>query len=225
MTQIHQSRKSENPYIDTVWQTKNIADGVYIATPDGSWDLIVAIDETGAKFMLLAGQATKPAKIPYKAGTGSIVISFAPGAYMPYYPANELLDNAIMLTNFDDEHFILAGHTFAFPTFDNAEELVEKLVKVNILKNDNVVQSELHGKPKAMSVRGKQRHFSQTTGMTKKYLDQIKQAQKAVSLLKQGKKPIEAAMEAGYTDQPHLAKSLRKIMDSKPSEIDDIHKL
>ncbi|HEX8762887.1 MAG TPA: helix-turn-helix domain-containing protein [Candidatus Saccharimonadales bacterium] len=225
MSQIHQSRKSDNPYIETVWQTRNIADGVYLATPDGSWDLIVGIDETGAKFMLLAGQATKPVRVPYKAGTRSVVISFAPGAYMPYYPANELLDNTIMLTNFDDEHFTLAGHTFAFPTFENAEQLVDKLVKLKILRNDNVVEGELQGTPKAMSARGKQRHFSQTTGMTKKYLDQIKQAQQAVTLLQQGKKPIEAAMEAGYTDQPHLAKSLRKIMNTKPSDVDDIHKL
>lgn len=225
MSQIHESRKSTNPYIDTIWKSQNLTDGVYLATPDGSWDLIVGIDQAGAKSMMIAGQATKPQKIPYLAGTKSVVISFAPGAYMPQYPAEALLDGAEMLPNFDADHFMLAGHTFKFPTFEDAEDLVGELVKLKILKNDSVVDGELRGTPKAMSDRGKQRHFAQTTGLTKKYLGQIKQAQRAVMLLQQGKKPVEAAVEAGYTDQPHLAKSLRKIMGSKPSDVNDIHKL
>lgn len=196
-----------------------------MATPDGSWDLIVGIHKDGNKQMILAGQATKPAEIPYKAGTGSVVISFAPGAYMPQYPAEQLLDTVEFLPNFDDTHFMLAGHTFAFPTFENAEALVEKLVELSILKNDNVVDGELQGSPKAMSDRAKQRHFVRTTGLSQAYLRQIKRAQHAIRLLQQGKKPIEAAVEAGYTDQPHLANSLKKIMRTKPSDVDNIHKL
>lgn len=225
MTQIHQSRPSLHPYIDTIWQTQNTADGVYLATPDGSWDLIVGIDEHGKKFMMIAGQATKPSEIPYKAGTGSVVISFAPGVYTPLYPATTLLDNAVFLPNFDKDHFMLGGHTFAFPTYDNAEELIEQLAELEILKSNDVIAAELGGKPKAMSERAKQRHFSTTTGMTQKYLDQIKRAQLAVRLLQQGKKPSDVAAEAGYTDQPHMANSLKKIMTSKPSDIDHIHKL
>lgn len=225
MSQIHESRKSDSPYIDTIWKTKNLSDGVYVATPDGSWDLIVAILQDGSKFMMLTGQATKPQKVPYKAGTGSVVISFAPGAYMPQYPADEMLNNTVILPNFNSNQFMLAGHTFTFPTYENAEQLVEELVRLNILKNDYVVNGELRGTPRAMSDRGKQRHFARTTGLTKKYLDQIKQAQRAVVLLQQGKTPIEAAVEAGYTDQPHLAKSLKKIMETKPSDVKDIHKL
>ena len=225
MSQIHNSRTSENPYIDTIWQTQNTADGIYEATPDGSWDLIVLIHETGERQMMITGQATKPMNVPYKKGTGSVVISFAPGAYMPHYPAEELLDSFELLPNFDADHFSMAGHTFAFPDFNNAEELVEKMVTLGILKNDTVIDSELRGTPKAMSERARQRHFSHTTGLTQKYLQQIKRAQQAVGLLKQGKKPIDAAAEAGYTDQPHMAKSLKKIMARRPSDIDHIHKL
>lgn len=225
MTQIHESRPSAHPYIDTVWQTKNTADGVYLATPDGSWDLIVAIDEHGNKFMMIAGQATKPSEIPYKAGTGSVVISFKPGVYTPLYPASALLNNVEFLPNFDEDHFILGGHTFVFPTYETAEELIERLIDLEILKTNDVIAAELEGKPKAMSERAKQRHFSTTTGMTQKYLDQIKRAQLAIRLLQQGKKPSDVAAEAGYTDQPHMANSLKKIMTSKPSDIDHIHKL
>jgi hypothetical protein len=225
MTQIHKSRASDNPHIDRIWRSQNITDGVYSATPDGSWDLIVMIDRTGARQMALTGQATKPMQVPYQAGTGSVVISFVPGAYLPHYPAEALLDSIIFLPNFDDEHFNIAGHTFAFPTFEDAEVLVEKMVLLGILKNDSVVDGVSKGTPRAASSSTTQRHFVRTTGLTQKYLAQIRQAQRAIRLLQEGKKPIDAAIDSGYTDQSHLAKSLKKIMDAKPSDVDDIHKL
>lgn len=54
---------------------------------------------------------------------------------------------------------------------------------------------------------------------------QIRRAQEAVRRLQKGEKPVDAALSAGYSDQPHLAKSLKKIMGSHPSNVDDIHKL
>lgn len=225
MSQIHQSRKSENPYIDTIWQSTNVSDGVYLATPDGSWDLIVMIDSKGSKRMMMTGQATHPMSVPYTAGSGSVVISFAAGVYMPLYPARQLVDSFKMLPNSDSQHFTIAGNTFPFPTFENAEELVEAMIDLKLLRQDGVVMGELGNNPKALSERAKQRRFVHTTGVTSKYIHQIKRAQEAVKLMKQGKKPIDAAAESGFVDQPHMAKSLRKIMDSKPSQIDEIHKL
>lgn len=225
MTQKHESRKSDNPYIETVWRTHNLTDGIYSATPDASWDLIIAITASGSKFALLAGQATKPQEIPYEKGSGSVVISFAPGAYMPEYPGDTLLDKTEFLPNFDENHFMLAGHTFEFPTYETAEQFVEKLVRLGILTSDKIVDDVMKGRQAALSERAVQRHFVRTTGMTQKYLEQIHRAQLAVRLLKQGEKPLDAAADAGYADQSHLAKSLKKIMHRRPSDINDIHKL
>lgn len=220
MTQIHNRRSSTHPLIDTVWHSRNITDGVYSATPDGSWDLIVMIDADGSKAMMLTGQATKPSDVPYKAGTQGIVISFAPGAYMPAYPAKKLVDSFEMLPNVDADHFILSGHTFAFPTFDDAEELVEQLIAAKLLVADAIV----HGAYRT-SKRSVQRHFAENAGLTQKNLAKIERAQEAVRQLKAGKKPSEVAADTGYTDQPHLARDLRSIMGVKPSDVDDIHKL
>jgi hypothetical protein len=225
MTQIHQRRTSASPYIDIIWHTQNVGDGTYLATPDGSWDLIAMTDVNGKSQMLLTGQASKTAHIPYKAGTSSVVISFSAGAYLPHLPGGKLVDTAELLPNADDNHFILGGHIFAFPTFDNAETLVEELIDTGVLKNDEVVSSVVQGVPAAISKRAIQRHFVQTTGVTQKRLERIKRAQQAVKLIKQGMKPVDAAVDAGYADQPHLAKSLKKLMDSNPSDLDQIHKL
>ncbi|HEV7454901.1 MAG TPA: helix-turn-helix domain-containing protein [Candidatus Saccharimonadales bacterium] len=225
MTQIHTSRASDDPFIDRVWQTQNISDGTYLATPDGSWDLIMGVGRDGSRIILLTGQATEPAYIPYEGGTSSVVISFSAGAYLPHIAGKKLINSGEFLPIIDEHHFSLAGHIFALPTYENAEELVSTMVQAGILKNDDIVDGVLRGKPKAASERAVQRHFKATTGITHKKLQQIRKAQHAIKLLKQGKNPAEAAMDAGYSDQPHLAKSLKRIMHAKPSDIDDIHKL
>lgn len=225
MTQIHNSRPSNHPFIETVWDSKNVTDGTYVATPDGAWDLIVMIEKDGSRQVMLTGQATKPTTVPYRAGTGSVVISFIPGAYLSHLTGEEMIDLIEMLPNFDETHFNLAGHTFEIPSYDTVELLVEKMITAGILKHDNVVDTILEGDQKAISPRVAQRHFVKATGMTQSYLMQIRRAQEAVRLLQKGEKPIDVALNAGYSDQPHLAKSLKKIMGSSPSNVNDIHKL
>jgi hypothetical protein len=225
MTQVHASRKPDNPYIETIWQTKNLTDGVYMATPDGSWDLIVMLGADGRKQMMLAGQATKTQPVPYTAGSGGIVISFAPGAYLEGYDLSKIVDSGEILPNIDEDHFIFLGNTFAFPTFDDAEEFVDELVQLGILKNDCVVNGVLQGAPPAMSDRAKQRHFAKTTGLTQKSFEQIERAKQAVMQLQQGKKPADVAADLGYTDQAHMTKSIKKLMDTTPTDVNHIHKL
>lgn len=225
MSQIHQSRYSDHPYIDRVWRTENIEDGVYLATPDGSWDIIVLIQADDSKGVMLTGQATESAYVPYTAGTSAVVISFAAGAYLPQYPGKKMLNLVEMLDCPDESHFILAGKVFEIPTFTSAELLVDAMLQEEVLKMDEVVASILTGDPKALSDRATQRHFSKVTGLTRKSLEQIRRAQEAVRQLQTGKKPIDVAMETGFADQAHLSKSLKKIMHKKPSDIDEIHKL
>lgn len=220
MSQVHTKRGSKHPLLDTIWHTQNIEDGVYSATPDGSWDLIVLVQPDGAKSMMLTGQATKPMDVPYKKGTSSVVLSFAPGAYMPAYPAKKLVDSFEILPNADATHFLLSGHAFAFPTFASAETLVEAMVAAKLLLADPIVYAAKVG-----SDRSKQRHFAASTGLPAKTLTQIERAQEAVRQLQKGKTPRDVAADTGFTDQPHMAKSLKKIMGVNPSQVDDIHKL
>jgi hypothetical protein len=221
MTQIHKSRKSTHPLIKTVWQSKNITDGTYLATPDRSWDLIAMTHQDGRRQMMLTGQATKPTYVPYEAGTSSVVISFTPSAYLPSHPGTSLVDSFEFLPTVDEDHFRLAEYTFAFPSFNTAEELVEQMVEKGILKSDPVIDGTLQ----AHSDRTKQRHYTETTGMSRKSLEQIERAQQAVILLQKGRRPADAAVDSGYSDQPHLTKSLKKIMGISPTNPDDVHKL
>lgn len=224
MSQIHTHRPSPHPLVDTVWTTKNISDGIYSATPDGSWDLIVLIQPDGSKHMMITGQATKPMDVPYQKDTSSVVISFARGAYIPAY-AGKLVDSFEILPNADAGHFILCDKTFGFPSYESAEQLVEALIETDLLFADPVIYSADESSSWAASKRSHQRHFAERTGMSEKSFKQIERAKSAVRQLQGGKTPRDVAADVGYSDQPHLARSLKKIMGVRPSDVDDIHKL
>lgn len=174
--------------------------------------------------MMLAGQATEPMEVPYKAGTGAVVISFNASAYLKGIHGDDLLDTARMLPG-KDGGFELLGHTFHFPDYETAERLVDELVGAGILKRDDVVASVLLGEPKAMSSRTMQRHFHSVTGISRKGLEKIQRAQEAVRLLQAGAPTAHVAAETGYADQAHLTKDLKKIMGTGTSSTNHIHKL
>ena len=61
-----------------------------------------------------------------------------------------------------------------------------------------------------------QRHFLRTTGLTYKTFTQIERAQKAMALLQMGRPAADVAFALGYSDQPHLIRSLKAIMGETP---------
>jgi hypothetical protein len=225
MTQRHQSRSSTSPLIDRVWHTKNITDGIYVATPDCAWDLLALQLQDGTRLMMLAGQQTKYLDVPYIAGTSAVVLSFTASAYLAGFKGDELVDATIMLPVNNLGRFSLLGYTFEMPEYETAEELVALMISAGILRQDDVVASVLEGHPKAMSSRTMQRHFNEVTGISRKTLDKIRRAQDAVKMLQSGTATANVAAEVGYTDQSHLTKDLRKIMGSGTSITSHIHKL
>ena len=219
MSQQHQNRSSEHPYIDTVWQADSLEDGVYHATPDGSWDLIFSEKPDGKRLLFFSGQDTTPVSVPYEKGEKSLVISLTASTYLHPKP-----EGFVPLPIHGDT-FQYEGYSFPLPTAENAEELIDLFVQRGILRNDEIVEGVLGDKQRAASKRSVQEHFRKATGITKKDFEQISRAQEAVRLLKQGVKPAEVATTAGYTDQAHMIRSLKKIMGRLPSDVSDIHKL
>jgi len=224
MTQKHTHRSSPHPWIDRVWQTVCLEDGVYKATPDGSWDLILSVSPDGQPTIFLSGQATEPVEVPYLAGEHSVVISFA--AHVHLTTDKEVRTGAaIRLLPVEGEVFRLDGVELPLPTFGNAEQLTEMMVAANLLQSNDLVAKAFTEKPKAASRRSVQQHFKKTTGITQKDFQLIRRAQEAVRRLKLGDTSASVAADLGYTDQSHMIKSIKKIMGHLPSNLDPIHKI
>ncbi|MCA9947639.1 MAG: AraC family transcriptional regulator, partial [Anaerolineales bacterium] len=62
-------------------------------------------------------------------------------------------------------------------------------------------------------------HFMAVTGMSPRKFSLIERARKAVDLLQTGLPASQVAVDAGYSDQPHLCRSLKAIMGQTPMQI------
>jgi AraC-like DNA-binding protein len=224
MSQKHTRRSSPHPWIDTVWQTVCLTDGVYTATPDGSWDLILSVSPQGQATVFLSGQATTPVDVPYVACEHSVVISFAAHVYLTQ--DDEVRTGAaVRFLPTQRTTFLLDGVELPLPTFENAELLTSLMIEARLLASDDVVARAFTAKPKAASKRTTQQHFKKITGITQKDFALIRRAQEAVRRLKSGEKPAAVAADLGYTDHPHMIKSIKKIMGHSPSNVDAVHKI
>lgn len=224
MTQRHTHRKSAHPWLDAIWQTVCLTDGIYRATPDGSWDLILSCSPDGTPTVFLTGQATEPVDVPYSAGEHSVVISFAAHVFLA--AEIEVRTGAtIRFLQVQDGSFLLDGVQLPLPSFSGAEDLVDKMVAAGLLESDDVVAKAFSESPKAASKRSVQQHFRKTTGITQKDFQLIRRAQEAVRHLKAGQSAADVAADLGYTDQSHMIKSIKKIMGHLPSNLGPVHKI
>jgi transcriptional regulator GlxA family with amidase domain len=84
-----------------------------------------------------------------------------------------------------------------------------------------VVKSVLTGSPEDVSTRTVQRRFLQATGITHNAVYQIERARQATLLLKSGLSILDTVEQAGYYDQPHLTRSLKRYIGQTPTQIQD----
>jgi AraC-like DNA-binding protein len=64
-----------------------------------------------------------------------------------------------------------------------------------------------------------ERRVARATGLTRGAIRQIQRAERAVELLSEGVPAVDAARQAGYADQPHLTRSLKRFVGQTPSQI------
>jgi methylphosphotriester-DNA--protein-cysteine methyltransferase len=64
-----------------------------------------------------------------------------------------------------------------------------------------------------------QRRFLRATGLTHGAVSQIERAHRAVALLRQGVSILDTVERAGYADQPHLTRSLKRLIGQTPAQL------
>jgi hypothetical protein len=215
---LRKTRGSDSPFVERITHVSYGSKVEDVTTPDGCWDIVV-MRHGGRVAILRTGVITTPVTLGYDAGDEYISISFKPGVFMPRTPGAEMVDRAHLLPTPSKRSFWLEGSALEIPTFDNAEGLVDRLVRAGIIVRDDIVDGLVTGRPKAATERSVQRHFLRALGVTSKGLEQIQRACRAVELLQQGRAPADVAIEAGYADQPHMTRSLKRLMGRTPGQI------
>lgn len=207
-----------SPVIESVTHTTFSEDGTTQFRPDGCWDFAILKSAHGT-VVLRTGLTTSAVTHEYAAGDEILSISFKPSSYMTLMPGESMRDQGVMLEAIGRDRFWLGSDVLEIPTFETVDGFVDKLLRCSIVEDNRLVASVVSGHPMAMSERTLQRHFLKTTGVTYKTFTQIERAQKALALLQQGRPAADVAFALGYSDQPHMIRSIKAIMGATPGQI------
>jgi hypothetical protein len=207
-----------SPIIESVAHTTFTEDGVTQFRPDGCWDFAILKSAHGTT-VLRTGLTTSAVTHNYAAGDEILSISFKASSFMTLMPGERMRDQGVVLEAVGKDRFWLGSDVLEIPTFETVDRFVDKLLRLSIVEDNRLVASVVSGHPMAMSERTLQRHFLKTTGVTYKTFTQIERAQKALGLLQQGRAAADVAFALGYSDQPHMIRSIKAIMGATPSQI------
>lgn len=171
--------------------------------------------------LTVRGPETKVTPMDYTStGAEFLGIDFKLGAFIPHFPPGKLLDqNDVNLPEAGSQSFWLHGSAWQFPDFENVDTFVNRLIREGLLVHDPVVDAVVQGHAPDMSLRTVQYRFVRATGLSHRMVQLIERARYAASLLEQGISILDTVYEAGYFDQPHLTRSLKRFLGQTPAQI------
>ena len=212
------TRLSDSPMIETVWRSHSSQPGPFLSIASSRWEMIVSSYE-GRSYFSVRGPETHPSLAHCPPDGEWVGIQFKHGVFMPKLPVNELVNVGVELPEVSRRAFWLHGAAWEFPAFENAEVYVERLVKEELLVRDPFVEATLQAQATDLSPRSVQRHFLRATGLTHGAVTQIERAHFAVALLRGGASILDTVEQAGYADQPHMTRSLKRLIGQTPAQL------
>lgn len=216
---LFEDRLSDSPFVERIWRSRSERAGSFLSVAASTFEMVVS-RHGGRTFLTLRGPETHATMADLPAEGEWVGIRFKVGTFVPYLTPGNLADRRdVTLPDAARRSFWLNGSAWHYPDFDNAETFVARLVRKGILARDPVVVDVLDGHARPSSARTVQRHFLRATGLTCGAVRQIERTRYATILLREGMPVADVVHRAGYYDQAHLARSLRKRIGLTPGDI------
>jgi hypothetical protein len=202
-------RESDSPFVEQIWHTRSVPVEAFISVAVPQWEMVVTSQRAETR-MTVRGPETKASIAAIPRDAEFVGIQFRLGAFMPQFPLDRLVDRWIDLPGAASGSFWLDSSAWQFPEFENADDFVDRLVRQGLL-----VREVDH----CSSERTAQRRTLRSTGLTRRAIRQIERAQRAAALIQQGAPPLEVAWRAGYADQAHLTRALKRFVGMTPRQL------
>jgi hypothetical protein len=215
---VHEERLSDSPHIQFVWRAHAQSSGSFEDIAHDFWVLVFRT-LNGKTEVRLTGPVTKSQTITYEKGQVSWGIVFKAHVFIFDLPKEQMLNSSTQLPMASAHSFLLGKHEIALPSYEEAENFVQRCIDKGIINANLSIAKALSGGDPPMSERTLQRHFLNTTGVTQNKSQQITRARKAFVLLQEGKSIDDVVYEAGYADQAHLTRSLKLLSGQTPKQI------
>jgi hypothetical protein len=211
-------RSSRTPMIEQTWQTRSEPEESFISVAVSHWVMVVT-RQRGTARLTVRGPETKATIVAIPQEAEFFGIEFSLGSFMPGLPPGKLVDSSLTLPSATKRSFWLDGSEWELPGPDNADVFAGRLIRAGLLVHDPVAPAALHGDVEGLSERSVERRVSRATGLTRGAIGQIRRAERAAEMLCRGVSPVDVAGKAGYADQPHLTRSLKRFLGQTPSQI------
>jgi hypothetical protein len=204
-------RPSESPDIERVWRSRSDAVGRMTSIATAHWTLVAW--RTGREWRVaVQGPETAATTAPVPLETEFVGIRLSLGRALERLPTDRLVDHGIEFPDVSRHSVRILGHTMPLPAYDDAEDLVRRLVRDAVIGRDPMVRDVLRGRPPDATARTVRRHFRNATGLTPGAVRQIERAREAAMLIRTGAPIADVAHDLGYFDQPHLVRSLGRFI-------------
>ncbi len=211
-------RPSDGPLIDCVWRGRSTGVGILSSVASSHWHLVVS-DVGGQVGVSVHGPESRPVTACLPLDGSWVGIRFRLGVMLHHVSIPTLVDGGMVLPGASHRSFWWQDGTWERPTYDNAERLIARLAREDLLGREPLIDDTLHGDPGSGSLRTLQRRFYLATGQIRRAVRQIERARRAAVLLREGVTPADVTHELGYYDQPHLTRSLRRYLGRTPLEL------
>lgn len=212
-------RPSDSPLVQRVWHSYSERAVAFTSIASPHWEMVISRYQ-GKTLFTVRGPETRPTPAYGFADAEFFGIQFKPGTLMPAIPPSRVMDRCdVNLPPAGSQSFWLNGSAWQYPTPENADTFVDRLVREGLLIQEPLVGAVLHGQVAPVSLRTVQRRFLQATGLTHGKLMQIERARRALTLLRQGVSILDTVDQAGYADQPHLTRALKHWIGLTPAQI------
>ena len=219
MSIIFEERPSDSPYVETVMRGWTLSDGSPIRPAEVHWHMVF-VRVNGDVLPLVVGPWSTAGVVSYLEGAEILWIKFKLGTFMPHLPTEDVRDAETSLPGASSQSFWLNGSAWQFPDYENVDTFVDQLVREDGLVRDPVVKDALEGQPQEdISSRTLRYRFARATGLTQSHVDQFERAKRAAALLAQGVPILDTVFEAGYYDQPHLTRSMKRFIGHTPGQL------
>ncbi len=214
-----QHRLSDVPVVEAIMVGQTIASGTTIRPATQNWHLVLTRHH-GQNRAMLVGPWSAANSLPIESGADILWIKFRLGTFMPHRPVNTYVDSETALPEAAGSRtFWLHGSAWEFPTFENADTFVNRLVRDETLKWDPMVQAVLDRRQQELSARAIRHRFLRATGLTRAQIEQMERAQQAEGFLRRGMSILDTVEQAGYADQPHLTRSIKRWIGYTPAQL------
>jgi hypothetical protein len=173
------------------------------------WGLVFH-ERDGRAYASISGPETRAGTASVPSGATFVGIEFAVGTSLRVVPTPALVDGGVGLPDTTRRSFQLDGVRWETPGPDDAEALVDRLVRAGAVIHDPLVTEGRRGGRPAVAGRTLERRFRAATGLTQGAVRQIERARAAATLLAAGAPVADVVAKLGYFDEPHLARALRR---------------